>query len=323
MNKSVFISGALKVSEFFGAALGALLRPLSSDIKCSIVRACGFLRDRLPHLLWSVARPGMYAGLRALYSRTGQHCVVTRTLAPGVLMDLDISQKTQRRIYTERAYEASVVSYFAETIQPGDGFIDVGANVGYYTLLASHWVGLQGVVHAFEPEQQNFTRLQTQIARNKLSNVVTHHAAAGAKPGRLTLNLNPLNEGGHSLKPFDAYFDDGRAQSKEHIQKEFSEQTLSQEVEVVALSETLANDGRQWHMKVDVEGAELEALQGARSFIMEARPDICCEISGDTPELRGLLENLQYEVYNLRSGGLLEKALTLSPGNYILKPINK
>lgn len=303
-----------------GIVLGTLLRPLPLNAKRVIVASCGVMRDSLPRPLWSMIRPAVYECTRALFLGTQQSCVMERIITPGVHMRLDVAQKAQRRIYTERVYEATLVSYFASVVRPGDGFVDVGANAGYYTLLASKWVGGKGLVQSFEPECENFARLSWHVAANHLTNVTMHQIAAGAIAGALTLNLNPLNEGGHSLIPHEIYFDDGRSFSEADLGHWFPAALLSQEVSVALLDSLLPRDERRWHMKIDVEGAELDALLGARGFIKHARPDICCEVRVWTDELRDLIDSLQYEVCSIRTDGTLEIIDELSPGDFILRP---
>ncbi len=316
------IYAILRLSAGIGALMGWFLRPISAGRKCALVAHCGYLRDRLPGPLWSAARPGIYEFIRSMYLGTGDTCRVSREIAPNLRMELDVSQKAQRRIFSERTYEASVVAFFTREIHQGDRFIDAGANHGYYTLLASRWVGSQGAVHAFEPEQYNFGRLSENVRANGCTNVSLHRMALGSSPGTLTLHLNPLNEGGHSLRPFEVYSDDNRTWSKEAIQAVFSSRPLEQQVPVAPLSSVLTPDSSRWFLKVDVEGAELEVLRGARDFIREVRPVICCEISEDTDTFREFLKDISYDAWSLSPDGSISSTTQLgSGGNYILKPV--
>jgi FkbM family methyltransferase len=68
-------------------------------------------------------------------------------------------------------------------LRDGDVVLDLGANVGFFTLLYARQVGSNGHVHAFEPGIQSFALLQSNVAVNALSNVTTHHAAVGDQDG--------------------------------------------------------------------------------------------------------------------------------------------
>lgn len=309
-----------RVATVSGLIAGTALRLLPARAKCWLAQEVGHVRDRVPRPVWALARPASLGFLKGLFFSGGEHCVLRREIATGLAMELDVAQKTQRLLYVERVYESSLTSYFARTVMPGDGFVDVGANVGYFTLRASRWVGSEGVVYAFEPERNNFERLKHHESINRLGNTVVFHAAAGATAGVLTLNLNPLNEGGHSLQARAHYYDDGRAWTKDQGTERFPAAELSQNVHVVALDAIVPHDGRRWHMKIDVEGAELDVLRGAQEFIARARPDICCEISAFTPEFRNLLDALSYDVYRLCAGGFIAPAPHVQSGNYILRP---
>lgn len=72
---------------------------------------------------------------------------------------------------------------FTEHIQPGNTVIDIGANIGYYTILAAQIVGETGKVYAFEPEPKNLTLLKKNVEHNNLTNVVLANKAVSNANG--------------------------------------------------------------------------------------------------------------------------------------------
>ena len=178
---------------------------------------------------------------------------------------LDISRPTQHSIAAHLTggsmYEPEISHPLLQLLQPGDSFIDIGANVGYFTVLAAHLVGETGRVYAFEPEQENFSRLTYNIALNNLSNVLTYQAAVGDRAADVELFINSDNDGGHAL------WNPG-AHSFNTLSRE---RTIRQKAQMLALDmvESIAHETRRIKaIKIDVEGYELHALQGALQIII-------------------------------------------------------
>ena len=93
------------------------------------------------------------------------------------------------------AFEPFETELFRQTIKEGMMVIDVGANIGYYTVIAARLAGNTGRVLAFEPAPQNFAVLQKTIAANRFQNVDAHMLAVANKKGVLNLNLYESNQG--------------------------------------------------------------------------------------------------------------------------------
>ena len=133
-------------------------------------------------------------------------------------------------------------------LKPGMTVVDVGANIGIYTRFFAREVGITGRVHAFEPALQNFSRLEDAV--RGLGNVVTNHAAVGERSATTTLFLSDQLNVDH--RTFDT--GDGRA---------------GVSVKQVALDDYFPAASRIDVMKVDVQGFELQVLQGARRLMTE------------------------------------------------------
>src|SRR5437879_1311671 len=93
------------------------------------------------------------------------------------------------------AYEPEVSALISGTLRLGMTFIDAGANVGYYTLLAANLVGTHGRVYAFEPDEDAFRYLETNVRSNGIHQVVTLRKALADEPGSRTFTRSAL-EGG-------------------------------------------------------------------------------------------------------------------------------
>jgi FkbM family methyltransferase len=135
-------------------------------------------------------------------------------------------------------------------VRPGHTVYDLGANVGFYTLLASVLVGQPGHVYAFEPLQRNIEYLRKHLALNAIENCSIVEAAVTSCEG---------------YSPFDF----STAHTNAHLS-----QTGQNTVRTVTL-DSLVRRGEILPpnvMKIDIEGAELGALEGSRRTIAEHRP---------------------------------------------------
>ena len=157
-------------------------------------------------------------------------------------------------------YEAKETNIIREYLKPGSVFIDIGANIGWYTIQASHWVGEKGIVMAFEPRPSTFEYLSKSIQENGFRNVRLFNIALSNAPGHLNLMKvdGQRNTGG-------SYLGTG-------VGIEVPLRTLDQ------LSEGL---DRLDMIKMDVEGWEPMVIEGARKTIEKYKPIIVSEISSD------------------------------------------
>ncbi len=98
---------------------------------------------------------------------------------------LDPTQYTQKILWDHlnhgQLYEMETLECIARILKPGDLFIDVGAHIGFISLMASKWVGNQGKVIALEPEASNAARFMENIRLNKIDNIDLLPMAAGSE----------------------------------------------------------------------------------------------------------------------------------------------
>jgi FkbM family methyltransferase len=138
-------------------------------------------------------------------------------------------------------------------VEPGMQILDVGANIGLYTLLLARLTGEAGHVFAFEPEPNLFSVLCENCAANNAVNVTPFQCAAGDANGRATFQRATFNSGDNRL---------GRAKPG----------AQSIEVEVARLDEVLPVQTVQF-IKLDVQGNELAALTGMHR-VLGSSPDV-------------------------------------------------
>jgi FkbM family methyltransferase len=153
------------------------------------------------------------------------------------------------------SYESDKQDLFARTVQRGDAVYDIGANVGFYTLLSSVLAGPSGVVYAFEPLPRNIELLKKHLLLNHIANVQVIESAVADKPGTASFELS-----GSALQ--------GKLGG--------DPAATSITVNVVSLDQIVAERNLRLPrlMKVDVEGAEYDVLVGAEHTIKSARPVI-------------------------------------------------
>jgi FkbM family methyltransferase len=189
-------------------------------------------------------------------------------------------------IFAFREYYEPELVYLERVLSPGKVFIDVGANFGVFTLIASKLVGGFGRVFAFEPTAQSFAILRQNIALNDFSNVRAFQVALAQARGQAWLY--------HGWDPV------GNSLGMDHLCGDKGET-----VQTEALDNLLEDNGvdRVDAIKIDVEGAEELVLRGAIRSITKHSPVVifeynpgCAARLGLSPDgARNFLESLGYE----------------------------
>ena len=173
-------------------------------------------------------------------------------------------------------------------IKQGDTVVDVGAHIGYFTLLFSHQVTNLGQVFAFEPDPQNFQMLQRNVAVNDLDNVLlVRNAVSNVSGGPVKLYQTGVVTGHHSLV-------------------EVPETTDSIDVQQVSLDDYFPLAHKVDFVKIDTEGNEFDVIMGMQRIIKEnPQLKIMLELNeenldnfGHTPhDLWFLLDKFGFNVY--------------------------
>ena len=163
-----------------------------------------------------------------------------------------------RRIAEEGIWESYETQVLRKLLGDGKVLLDVGANIGYYTVIGSQCVGESGRVIAFEPEARNYFLLQHNCEYNELDNVMLQHAALGERNGEISLYLNTDNLGDHQV-----YADDG-SRAVQKVRMLVGDDCLAQYPDVRAVD----------LIKVDTQGAELQVLRGLVATLEKSVPDV-------------------------------------------------
>ncbi len=165
-------------------------------------------------------------------------------------------------------WEFWLTRHFAKKIKPGDTVIDVGANLGYYTLLAANITGPEGFVLAIEPNPYVHDLLQKSISVNgynphvRADNIAISSSASGANIPFFVPKGEPKN---------------GRIiDSGENIQRLEKEGNI---FDVKSGSLDINQFSKVDFIKIDVEGAELQVLEHLRPIIEKFSPHIICEVN--------------------------------------------
>uniref|UniRef100_A0A7V3N4B4 FkbM family methyltransferase n=1 Tax=candidate division CPR3 bacterium TaxID=2268181 RepID=A0A7V3N4B4_UNCC3 len=159
------------------------------------------------------------------------------------------------------SYEYEKRKLFENRISKGSVVYDVGAHVGFYTLLASEIVGPEGKVIAFEPVPQNLLFLRRHLQLNGCRNVTIVDAAVCDKEGIACFDRGPNSSMGHISKDGDLI------------------------VRLVSLDELVMKNriDPPDYIKIDVEGAELLVLKGAKKTLTKYKPELF--LATHSPEL--------------------------------------
>ena len=208
-----------------------------------------------------------------------------------------------RVIAISGVWEPNVTAQFAPALAPGDVCIDVGAHIGYYTLLAARAVGPGGHVYAVEPSPANYRALRRNIALNGLDNVTALEAAAGAETGSATLYDGPAHNSG--MATLNAAL---AAKSATPLDE------TSVEVVPVASLVPEADWDRVRVIKIDVEWDELDVVSGLQPIFDRGQPlSVFLEWTprraapGLAEDLRRVCEAQSFAVYRVRGGYSLER----------------
>jgi len=187
-------------------------------------------------------------------------------------------------------YEPLTTELFKRRIKRGDVVLDIGAFIGYYTLIAARLVGENGKVFAFEPDPTNFQLLRKNVSINCYENVIAVQKAVSDRTGKTKLYLSKDNPGDHRI--YESY-----------------DRRQSIEIEAIRLDDYFKNYERKIDfIKMDVQGAEEFVIRGMPLVLQKNRNiEIVIEFwpiglkrSGVEPEehLKSLVE-CSFKIYDI------------------------
>jgi len=167
----------------------------------------------------------------------------------------ELTYKKAYRLYLpiyfmwKRHRDKKLINFLKEHVKPGMTVVDIGANVGFYSVLFSKIVGENGRVHAFEPDKLNFKHLTSKT--RKLKNVVANNAAVSDKTGKIKLYQSDLNVEHQT-------FDNGEGKS-------FTE------INCISLDDYFKNGESIGLIKTDTEGYDYFVIEGMRELIKKQK----------------------------------------------------
>ncbi|MGB6546806.1 MAG: FkbM family methyltransferase, partial [Candidatus Acidiferrales bacterium] len=167
-------------------------------------------------------------------------------------------------LYAAGFYEASLLGCLLAHLKPGDVFYDVGAHIGYVSLVAARVVGAAGKVFAFEADPVNAARIAGHVQMNALPQVDLVPAAVWSECKTLSFQRASDSSSRNKGAIADSGQDGG------------GDGTIA--VEAVTLDRFAEDHRPPAVVKVDVEGAEEEVLKGAEGVFRTARPTLICEV---------------------------------------------
>ena len=192
----------------------------------------------------------------------------------GDRMFVDLREIVSQTLYAFGSFEHALSAFFFRALRPGDVFFDVGAHIGYFSLLARHRVGSDGMVVSFEPMPQTALLLQRNVER--FSNIHIVRKAVWHEVGRVT-----MNDFGEAHSPFSSV--SPIRLPEKSFSKISAQRTL--DVEAVTLDAVARARGVTPHyVKIDAESAELSVLRGMNSLLSGRRPVVAVEV-GDYQHL--------------------------------------
>jgi len=161
-----------------------------------------------------------------------------------------------RSISESGIWEPEETQFILDLLKPGQTFVDVGANIGYFTLLASRLVGSNGRVFSFEPDEDNYQLLSSNCELNRCGNVDAFKAALSNKTTEGRLYLSEANMGDHTIYAA-------------------GEDRKSTKISLLNGEDVFLNDDRKIDfIKIDTQGSEYQVLEGLSSTIEKNLPEL-------------------------------------------------
>ena len=175
--------------------------------------------------------------------------------------------------YFEGGGEPEVQAALQQHLRPGMTFYDIGANIGFFSLLAARLVGKEGRVVAFEADPEIAARLREHVARNEFGWITVEEKAVWSEPRTVFFaRTDPATSPDRGLG---------------HVVSAGAAETIP--VSAESLDDYTRTQPAPDFLKCDVEGAEVEVFRGAQQLLKKKRPGVICEMHGEENQ-RVLLE---------------------------------
>ncbi len=204
------------------------------------------------------------------------------------------------KLIFEGNFELNEINFLKKFLKKEDYFLDIGANIGLFSINASRIIGENGKIISFEPSPVTFSRLKENIELNKFTNVDIRNIGISDKKGELTLNIS---ETGHDA--WDTF--------ATNIDKKMFNNSAT--VPVHTLDDELKEIDKERIslVKIDVEGWEKFVLNGAKEFLTKYEPVLMVEFTENNTEAAGynvlelydIMSSFGYKWYKYINGNLI------------------
>ena len=172
---------------------------------------------------------------------------ITLQTKDGIWLSVFPSSMMDKSYFNDRDESHNITINAINQLSPGDKFIDVGANIGYFSFLAAKKVGQNGKVYSFEPSKREYERLTQCIPINHVDNIVHYNLALSEQQGAIYFFTDEFHTGLNSIE------EDSGGQTNEKV--------------ICARLDEVVKDGKIDLIKIDVEGAELKVLRGTERLL--------------------------------------------------------
>ncbi len=211
----------------------------------------------------------------------------------GIFLDILLSSVQDMHLINIEEFESDLITEHIKMLKSGDVFVDIGANIGYYSFLASNCMGNNGTIYSFEPSLREFRRLIKGISDNNCKNIIPSNIAISNTNGLQTLTLSKHHTGLNKL----------------NLNKSIEKFNFN--VPTIKFDDFfyLMNMRQIDLMKIDVEGAELLVLYGMKNIlkekkitkiIVEITPKFLSEFNHSRKQLYDFMKDLEYKsTFNL------------------------
>ena len=216
-------------------------------------------------------------------------------IGDNILLELNISDWIQMNLFFVGAYEMAELQFAKKTIPKEGCFIDIGANIGLYSLIIAKSVGEKGKVIAFEPFSTNYRSLLKNISLNSITNIIVEQQA--------------ISDDNKQIELYYDQFDNNLGMTSSYKSK-YSHKEIVDAVSIDNYLEKHHIDNIHL-IKIDIEGGELLALSGMKKTLIRYEPVLIIEVDenilASTPykkqDILEFLAYLNYDMYYIDNNG--------------------
>lgn len=208
-----------------------------------------------------------------------------------IRLKIHLDDWIQQQVYFLGDYERPEIDYISQYLKSGNVFVDIGANIGLFSLNASKIVGDKGKVISFEAFSSNYRQFKNNIEINNFKNIISENKAISNQNSTVEILYN---EGDHNI---------GMASS---FLKNFTSKEI---VESITLDDYASNNSIEKIdlIKIDIEGGEYNAILGMTKILSDSKPQVLIEINHQTLQDSGRTEKEIIDLFNQFNYRIIKK----------------